>query len=219
MIKNRWIHIFYRAIYVLLMLFGIADSLGAFTGVLNKDFYAYYTNQSNIICTVIAIAELGIAIWYVSKGKPKGCESPLASVKFLAAIWILITFAVNNVLLGDLSSISYWTDFSNVVLHFAGPLLFIFDYLFFTQTKVIKWTDIAWVISYPYLYVIFALVRGALIDPSTTSVVYPYFFLDPTDQGYAYVIVYVFILTIVFLLLGLVFALINHIGKRRDPKF
>lgn len=220
MVKSKWFQIAYRAVYLILMALGIADSLGAFSGVLNRSFYVYYTNQSNIICFIIAAIELVVAIVALYKGNKRGeNESPVAVIKYLAAVWILITFAVNNILLADLSSVSYWTSFSNVILHFVGPLLFIFDFFLFTKRKAVKWHDIAYIISYPYLYVIFALVRGALIDPANTDVIYPYFFLDPSENGYAYVFMYVMILTVVFVVIAWIFAIINRVGKNREPRF
>ena len=218
MIKSRPLQIVYRAIYLILMVLAIADSLGAFSGIPNPSFYVYYTNQSNYICTLVALFELIFGIVMVAKGKKQGTESPLSALKFLSAVWILITCGVYNVLLGDITDPSYWNDFSNVILHLVGPILFILDFILFTKPRSIKLHDTALVVVYPYLYVIFILVRAVLIDPNSTDVLYPYFFLDAGAEGYAYVFIYVLALSAVFIALALLFTLINHLTGRREKK-
>lgn len=215
MIRSRAVQVIYRSVYLILMVLGILDSLGAFSGVFNDTFYVYYTNQSNYICFVVALVELIVAICALCKGKRQGNESPISQIKFLAAVWILITCLVYNILLeGDLASPDYWT-LSNCILHFFGPILFILDYVLFTERQKIHAWSIPCVIIYPYLYIAFIYIRAYFLRGGYTGPIYPYFFLDPRENGYAYVFIYVLALSAVFLALAVVFWAIDWIGPRR----
>ena len=210
MVKSRKVQLIYRCIFLLILLVGIIGSLGAYSGSFNSSFYVMYTNLSNYICFGVMLAELVFTIKALKKKEVEGTDSPITKLKFLAAIWILITFAVYNVLLGDITSLAYWTSINNLTLHLICPIMFIVDFIIFTSKQSLNWLDPLWVLSFPYVYVAFILIRAAIIDKNTTSVVYPYFFLNVDKYNYNGVLLWVLGLTVVFIGLGYLFCAINR---------
>lgn len=210
MIKSRKIQLIYRSVFLLILFLGIIGSLGAYSGSFNTNFYVMYTNLSNYICFGVMIAELVFTIKALKKKEDDGTDSPITKLKFLAAIWILITFAVYNILLGDITSVSYWTSINNLTLHLICPIMFIVDFIIFTSKHSLNWLDPIWVLSFPYVYVAFILIRAAIIDHNTATVIYPYFFLNVDKYNYNGVLLWVLVLTIVFIGLGYLFCVINR---------
>lgn len=215
MIKSRVTQVVYRSIYVAILTIGVFCSLGLFDKSFNNTFFVYYTNLSNYICLGIMIAELVFTIKALNRNEMYGTESPLSRVKFLAAVWILITFAIYNVLLGDITSIEYWTSLSNLILHVFGPLLFIFDYLLFTKKKKVKWIDCLWVLSFPYVYIAFIFIRAAIIGVNANTVIYPYFFFDVGKYGVGGVTLWITGLSAIFIVLAFGFCFQNRYQKTK----
>lgn len=214
MVRSRVVQVVYRSIYVTLLGIGIVASLGLFSGKFNTDFYAYYTNLSNYLCFGIMIAELVFTIKALNRKEFEGNDSPLNRFKFLAAVWILITCAVYNILLGDITSASYWTSLSNLTLHLVCPIMFIVDYFLFSEKKKLRKIDTLWVLTFPYIYIVFIVIRALIIGDNPNAMIYPYFFLDVTKYGYGGVALWVLGLSAVFMLLAFLFYFYNTYQKK-----
>ena len=228
MVRSRITQISFKAVYLLLMLIGILDSLGAFTGTFFAEFYVFFTNQSNCICFVIAAVELGIATGALRRGEKAGFTSSavLIHLKYLASVWILLTCLVANVLLSSPFTAFYWSSISNPILHLLGPVMFILDYILFTERGRVHAWSIPLVVCYPYLYIAFVYTRVTLLPSGYEGITYPYFFLDPRPSEEAgsmgsvgspgMVVLWVTILTGIFLAFAALLYFCNRIEIKKQ---
>lgn len=85
------------------------------------------------------------------------------------------------------------------------PIAMILDWVLNPPTKEIKWKHaVSWLL-FPLLYVIYSLIRGALINW------YPYPFLDPRIDGYGRGFLYSVGIAIV---IGFICVLVKALGNR-----
>lgn len=213
MIKDRVTQVLFRSIYVVLMFFAILDSLGAFNGKFPQTFYVFYTNQSNYICFIAMVVGLVLSINALVHKQKEGTDKRFTQFEFLAAVWILITCLVYNFLLVPTTpNIDYFGSFNNPLLHLFGPLLFLSDYFLFGERKCLHLYSPVYILTYPYLYIAFVLIRGAILTHigAHTDVFYPYFFLDVNSIGYGMVFVWIILLSILFVGLGYFFWYLNN---------
>jgi hypothetical protein len=183
----------------------------AFTGVAllflvehgGPDEFVYFTTQSN---TLVGCCFLWGAL---ARWLPAG---PPAVVRGGVTLYILVTFLVFHLVLanpasgfGD-GSVQFGT-IQNVLLHTVTPLLALLDWVLVGIGRP-RWRWSAAWLSYPLAYLVFVLVRGAVIHR------YPYPFLDVSSLGYAGVTIVAFGLLLVFWLLGLLLVAIGRTAAR-----
>ena len=124
-------------------------------------------------------------------------------VQTALAVYILVVAIVYAAVLQGLwnpQGLEYMTD---RVFHAVLPMLYITYWVFFTPKGSLRFADqIVWQ-TYPLIYLIYTLTRGAF------SGAYPYFFLDVTRDGYEGVFLNSLMLLALFLTLGSVFILVD----------
>lgn len=215
MIKDPKSEILYRSVYLLLTFFALLSGGGVFGNPSSAPggFWDYYTNQSNVICLIAIAAGLFLSVKSLKGPLPERWETLFARGEYLVCVWILITCLVYNFMLAPTEeNLRYFGSFENPMLHLFGPLLFIGDFFLFAKRRALKGYDIALTLTYPYLYVAFAWIRGAIVkeNPALSRMVYPYFFLDVDRIGWGMSIGWVAILTLAFLALGSLLFFLNR---------
>ncbi len=208
--KNRVIQIVFQSIFVAISFMGILNAAGLLGGSPNLTFLLYYTNLSNIFCFVIMLIILIANCKLVLKGEAEGKNESYLKLNFYATIAIFVTFAVYNLLLTDNMFGKGWNEIGNLTMHIVCPILFIVNWFLFDKKVTLKWFDPLLCIVLPLIYVVFIMIRGALVGKGYTGMVYPYFFLDVNELGYNGVFVWVIILLAVFIVLGYLFFIYNH---------
>lgn len=98
----------------------------------------------------------------------------------------------------------------NFLLHYVTPALALVDWLFLDRdVRAPRWrAALAW-LAYPAAYLVFALVRGALLPPDAWKR-YPYPFLDADRLGYDGLAFAVTGLTLGFAALGLILVALRR---------
>jgi FAR-17a/AIG1-like protein len=111
----------------------------------------------------------------------------------MAVVYMTVVGVVFSVLLRDvdLGSLRPWI---NVVLHYVMPVVVVADWLLRPGTARGSGRDWLLVPAGPLVYVVYVLVRGAIVGW------YPYPFLDPRRGGYGRVAVHVVAIVTLFLL-------------------
>ncbi|MCA1481865.1 Pr6Pr family membrane protein, partial [Bradyrhizobium sp. NBAIM08] len=100
---------------------------------------------------------------------------------------------------------------ADTLTHDVVPVFYGFYWLLFVPKGELSWgSPISWTI-YPLLYLPYVLIRGS----STGR--YPYPFLDVNALGLTTVLVNSMILTVVFLVLGIMFVVLDKIIARFGP--
>jgi len=125
---------------------------------------------------------------------------------YLSIIFILFNFVIlpyGKVINTTLEDIGL-TKFDNFLIHILVPALFII-YWFIYGTNI-NYTDLGYVLVYPLIYALFAIIRGKYGKPlskNPTNYIYPFF--DIEKFGVFKVILMILGLVVFVLLLGCLF--------------
>ncbi|MDT0452766.1 Pr6Pr family membrane protein [Streptomyces hesseae] len=210
----------FRALIALAALTGIAlDTIES--GDLLR-LFSYFTIQSNILLA-IACAWSAHRAW---TGRP--ALSP--RITGGALLYISITGLVFHFVLSNDSSGFAMTSertplesIANHLLHTATPLAAALDWLVLTAPGAFLLRHAGQWLLYPLLYLPFALIRGALLDPGTEGR-YPYPFLDVDLHGYAGIAQNAIVFGLAFYALALTLVLLDRVrphvrvlGNRISP--
>lgn len=210
MIRNVKIRLGFQILYCALAVVGFLAQLGVFQGVLNQSYLVYYTNLSNLICMIFGFCSLA---WLL-----RGGEDFAPALKFVFSIMILVTFILYNGLLSNYSSIiAYFSSLKNGLNHGILPVLFVLDWLLFYRRGRTKWTYPLLSILPPAVYVVYILIRAAILDATgrVAAVVYPYYFLNLDNLVWGGFLSWMGGLVIAFLALGYVLCALDHLLSKR----
>ncbi|MEU7907500.1 Pr6Pr family membrane protein [Actinoplanes sp. NPDC049118] len=178
---------------------------------------AYYTTQSNLI-TLGYFG--GVVYWMVRRNT---VEPAAPRLRGAVTLWILITGLVSHVLLenGANPLPGLWvgdpaeqvTNWSRFLVHYVVPTLVLIDWIAFGPRRVSPWRDLWLWILFPLGYGVASVLRALAVP--TVSDRYPYFFLDPTSDGYGWVAGQFVQLGLIFAGLGAILLLIDRLRGRR----
>ncbi|MFI5860924.1 Pr6Pr family membrane protein [Streptomyces sp. NPDC051546] len=142
-------------------------------------------------------------------------------------LFILITGLVFHLVLAnpsspfnvveDLDKLSGAKAVSNQLLHTVTPIGAVLDFLFLTAPRTLRPRYAAQWLAYPLLYVVFALIRGALLSPDVPTR-YTYPFIDAAQYGYARVALNAVVLGLVFYAVGLALVLADRYRPYRPAR-
>ena len=220
MIKNRTAQLIYYTIYCTLGLVGFVASLGVFDNIeaIRWDFYVHFTNISNFLC----IAVMTVALVQTANKKEDGYVTALPMLKFIGMLGILLTFLVFNLMLAGAREAQLNWRVGSIVFHVVLPLMYIADWFLFYERKQCKWYYPLASTAFPLVYVIFLLIQAIILkfdssivaNGSSTPLIYPYFFVNLETQGVPGVLVWIAILTVVFVAVGYAFYGIDRLGQK-----
>lgn len=163
------------------------------------NFFSFFTIQSNII----AAAVLLIGALYVFAGKNSKRFDYIrgAATFYIAVTGIVFAFLLSGLQDARLTAVPW----DNIVLHYLIPIMMVVDWLIDPPKQRISFSRALVWISYPIAYLVYSLIRGAIVGW------YPYPFLNPDNGGYATVLLLSLIIT-VFGVLGI--FVITRVTKR-----
>lgn len=226
MIKNRTAQLIYQTIYVTLGLVGFVACLGIFDNIntIRWDFYVHFTNISNFLCIGVMLA----ALIQTAKKKEDSFVSAVPVLKFIGMLGILLTFLVFNIMLAgaeDRDPQANWRV-GSLVFHVVLPIMYIADWFLFYERKKAKWYYPIASIAFPLAYVVFLLIQAVilkfdssiLIPTTTTSLIYPYFFVNLDTLGVLGVLMWVAILSVAFVIVGYLFFGLDKLQIKKPKK-
>lgn len=172
----------------------------------------YFTTQSNILITLVAI------LFLFKQKKGQG----FTTLAFISLVNITVTGIVFHILLTPYMS---HISFLNHVLHTINPLLYImFYYLVLSDHLEIKkfWVSLIYPLIYMALvYIIIEPIFGDLMEQLMTtfeSARYVYPFLDPSNYERGIIGLILFNLGILAPLICLISFLLNYLKFRFEKK-
>lgn len=219
MIKNRNVQIIYLSIVSILGLLGTVASVGTFDDVFYWDFYVYFTNLSNYFCIGLIIAGLISAI----RKKEDSYINVAPILYFMGLVAILITFLVFNILLAPSRSLEKNLSINSILLHVVIPILYILAWFLFYERKKVNWKYPFISILFPLIYIIFIFIHAAIFkfDASipgvgtNDSLIYPYFFLNISENGIPYVLLWLFGFFVSFTSIGYMYFGLDKITFKK----
>lgn len=206
-LQSKKFQLYYRIGLALLLFSGLLSNIISNLNDPYHQNFIYYTFQSNFICFCMTMILIKNNLNDIRNGKYQGYQNKYIIVEYIVSIWIIITCLIYNFLLGDIFSSQYWSTYHNSVLHLFGPILYVLDFWLFSNGKLInRWHPLTCLI-YPYLYIIYILVRSIILNKVYLNIpkgikVFPYFFVDVSRLGYFGVFRWIILLTFIFLILS-----------------
>ncbi|MFN3959094.1 MAG: Pr6Pr family membrane protein [Parvularculaceae bacterium] len=120
-------------------------------------------------------------------------------------LYLLVVEGAYHTILASRWDPQGWQLAVDIALHTISPLAMLFDWLFLTPKRGLKLALLPSALVFPAAFGVFALLQGAVTG------FYPYPFVDVTALGLARVILNLFLLLMLFALLG---ALMTIAGRR-----
>jgi len=171
---------------------------GAFRPV---NFFSYYTVLSNLLA--------GVFLIYF--GVTNNTSNKTAVVRGAITLYMAMTGVIFAVLLAGLEGVRLTAvPWNNFVLHYIMPLVVVGDWLLSPPKKKISTRAIWLWITFPLLYVVYSLIRGAIVNW------YPYPFLNPVQSSYLQVAITSLVLAV--FVIALAFAIRQFAGMRDRKK-
>lgn len=169
-------------------------------------FFVYFTILTNLLVAI------SLSFILLRSGSYLGRLFSKASTVAAIVLYIFIVGLIYNTILRFIwepVGLQKWVDES---LHVVVPLLFVFYWLLFIPKGSLKWIHpFRWLI-YPAVYLIYALLCGAL------SGFYPYPFINVVELGYSNVVLNSAGLMIVFIVAGFLVVATDRLMSRSNRK-
>ncbi|MHB1110806.1 MAG: Pr6Pr family membrane protein [Devosia sp.] len=159
-------------------------------------YFTFFTILTNLALVLIYLSDLVVGIrlgWF---------RSPVTRGMMTAAITLVMLFY--HFVLAGLWAPEGWFKVADVALHYVTPGLYILWWLIFPPHGTLRFRDIPWMLMPPLVYLIHAMIRGAIVAE------YPYPILDAHKLGYPQVA-----LNILLVLAGLVLLCAVAVGIDR----
>ena len=180
------------------------------------DFFVYYssflTNLSNGVLLLIYAAGLTGARWL-------GWFRDVVTKTGMAGIMVLVMFFYHFMLAPTLPDLSPLLDFSNILLHYLTPLLFLAWWVFFTPHGSLRLRDLPMMLVPGLGYVLYVQLRAPLAGE------YPYTILDPgfappgsEPAGWIGVAISVGVLVVLVAIFDLCLIFIDGVLDRRTAR-
>lgn len=192
---------------------GLAAQDGRSVPIVVANFFSYFTIASNVLTVVVLL--MGAFFLLTRKGDDTRWFTVL---RVVLTTYMGVTGVVYNLLLRGVDVAEGATvPWSNEILHVAGPLYVVLDWLLAPgRIPLAYWRTIRVVVVFPVLWVIYTLTRAPFTpnELTGTSYWYPYPFLDPhlAPTGYFSVAFYV---VMIALLIGSFAAAAVYVSRRR----
>ena len=190
-------------------LLGIAIQIGLFSGELRLTVLNYYTLMTNMLCAAYFFCAM---VYEANKG---GTLMPM--LKGAVVQGIAVTGLVYHFLLSGSFQMQGSLSLSNMLLHYAVPVMSVMDWLLFSEKgRYTRRAPFVWLLL-PDGYFVYAVIRvalGASIGYGGSR--YPYPFINADALGWKQVLVNGAVLNLFFILLGFVFVTLDHLLARRS---
>lgn len=147
-------------------------------------YLSYFTVLSNsflVLTYLSAVTDWRWLGWF---------RLPVTRAMMLAVMMLVMGFY--HLLLAHTWQPTGWFVFSDLVLHYIAPLLYLFWWAVFQTRGGLAWASIPVMLLPTFIYFVYAMIRGAIVAD------YPYAIIEASTLGYAQVAI-----NAVFVTLGL----------------
>jgi hypothetical protein len=207
-IKNMRLSVIFKLALVMAALLGILIQIGLFSGELHLSVLNYFTLMSNILCLVYFFAAM------VHEANRGGTLLP--TLKGAVVLGITVTGLVYHFMLSGSFQMQGSLSLSSMLLHYAVPVMAVMDWLLFSEKgRYSRKSPFIWLLV-PDGYFIYAVIRVALgASLGYGGNRYPYPFINVDALGWRQVLINGAVLNLFFVVLGLVFVIIDHLMARK----
>lgn len=169
-------------------------------------FFSYFTINTNIL-VALCLTFIGAGI-KTRMGRFFSRPSAVTAI----TVYIIIVGLVYNTILRSLWQPQGLQMIVDEILHSVTPVFFILFWVIFTPTEELKWKHaVSWLI-YPFVYILYALLLGAITK------FYPYIFVDVNRHGYFKALSNTGLVLFAIFLLSLILIATGKLAKNPPPK-
>lgn len=165
-------------------------------------YLGYFTILTNLL---VCAAITGPAL---APGSRWAATAARADVVFGTALSILFVGISYHLLLRHVWNPQGPHLLANDLLHYVTPILFVLYWWLVAPKSLLRWVHVFWWGLYPAGYLVYALIRGELIDS------YPYGFIDVSAIGYQRTLINGVGLLIAFFMIGFLLLSLSRLQKR-----
>ena len=205
MIKNKVLSVIFKVIIVIMGIYGLLDTSGLLSGVINDRFLLFFTNLSNLMVVIYFIGEL----IYLILNRDDRHPTWLPTFKHICVVSMMVTCLIAHFMLES----SFTLDL--IFLHYLVPIMTLLDWLLFDEKHLMnKYSPFISIIP-AYVYLIFTYIRIFIFNDNW----YPYPFLNIDNLGIINVLVTILLLTIGFIVLGYILYFIDSHIKSHERNY
>lgn len=164
-------------------------------------FFSFFTIQSNLM------AAFGFSLLALGKAPHGDGVFSKTSIATAIVVYIGVVGIVYNLVLRYLWHPQGLHKIVDELLHVLNPLIVLLFWIKFIPKDQLKWDYAFKWLFYPFLYVVFILIRGSVTQ------LYPYPFVDLTILPLSKVLVNALILSSLFYFLGLLLIALGKYGR------
>lgn len=170
------------------------------------NYFSYFTILSNL---AVALS-LSIPLIFPDSALGKFFSKPASQTAM--ALYIFIVGLVYSIALRHVWEPKGLQKVADILLHDVIPILYLFFWFLFVPKKTLKWYNaFSWLI-FPFLYLLYALLRGA-----TTSW-FSYYFLNFKEYGWGKVTINIILVLFAFLAAAMLLILIDRLWENKKVK-
>ncbi|XHX77509.1 MAG: Pr6Pr family membrane protein [Stenomitos frigidus ULC029] len=181
----------------------IDRGVGLWVGIAR--YFGYFTILTNILVA------LAFTVPLVRPRTRWGQFFSQPPVRSAIAVYIAVVGIAYSLLLRQIWNPQGWQLVADRMLHDVSPILYIVFWFLFVPKAALRWRHLPTWLIYPLVYLIVALIRGAIFKW------YPYPFLEVDQLGYPQVFLNVVMLFVGFCVMSAVLIGIARLVGRRSP--
>ena len=167
-------------------------------------FFGYFTVDTNILCSLF------LTFIALQSNSRLGLFFRKANTATALTVYITIVGITYNILLRNTWNPQGMQKLADELLHSVIPVYLILFWFIFVHSKDIKWKNaFPWLI-YPVLYMVYAIILGAITK------FYPYPFVDVNELGYGKALTNSLIVLVLMFLSSLTLIGIGRVRKKFD---
>jgi hypothetical protein len=181
---------------------------------------SFYTVQSNIIVLLFFVGLVIYSLTHRNKPLPQTYHTIKGAVVACITLTLLIFhFVLRPTLFAMTNGAEYATSPSNMLVHYAVPLMTLADWLLFDRKGAFrKFDPLIWTVI-PWAYLGFSLIRAQLATFASSGSRYPYFFIDLDKYGIGQVALNILFIAVGYVALGYAIYLLDlGLSKLAKPK-
>ena len=177
--------------FYLITTVSIDKGLGLWVGTVR--YFGFFTILTNILVALAFTVPLILprSRWGQFFAQP--------GVRTAIAVYITVVGIAYSLLLRHIWDPEGWQLVADRILHDVTPIMYVVFWFLFVQKATLQWRSLPTWLIYPSVYLIIALIRGAIFNW------YPYPFLEVSKLGYPQVFLNVAMLFVGFCVIGAIF--------------
>ena len=200
-----------QKLYPFHRLFDLILALITWIGIILQFYYSgnlansisFFTIQTNMLIA------LSLTILLFFPATKVGSFFSKISVQSSLTLYIVIVSLIYNFALRSSWNQDYPQVVYDNILHVVTPVFYVLRWIIYIPKGTLKWSNsLKWLV-YPLAYLLYSLVRGAIVQW------YPYFFVDMRKISYSELLINTLVVLFAFLIIGAILIYIDLIVGRK----